>query len=1571
MRFRTKFSSLHHVFETIVSISKVSPHNSELYLHAILRAAVEGHHPDLQTQSQQADRTDQPGNQAENTESGLATGIVNTAMIKGYDEEAQIDSLSLTSYLSSSECSSVNNVCAFLAPPEPVPTGKEDIHIGTFRGIDVYFNPDCSLSSGEDYHLLQTDSDTESDDVADAELAAKFKLVKSVNSEPVVKTQLTKIEEFAENQNKNNGKKGKVHEQCYADVARSTKEINRLKNKRKEGYKSRTRSKGKVIGKNIKSSKDIEHIPNTKDPGQAKIDNPTPAEAREAGIPSAPSETSSVSEVVKVEKPEYVVSLPALQSSNRSKNLLWTDLGDRTHRLQGKAYFDSKPKDPPLQLNGVFREQTIHDKFLDQDSTGVIVKVLPRPGPPIEPFFTCTSGTNLKLSGSVKDRMRLHALSIVQHAINTRYMYDRTNTFRKLETEWKRFENNYPGMKVHVAEIMDEEWFREKMVTLGVSLTDSWYTVTKARLAAYYGDRGSNLAYHIKVANTKLVAVLIAKAALPQLVALILFCYTSYTFPVIFTTMFSAYLLREAIPRLVDEGLEVMSLKNLLDKCVISEGLHMGVTPCSKLFLDKFTYDKELRPFPPMREGATLIIDEVEVRDEKVEIFGCTTEGDMAYPTQSNANLEAALRIRCAFDRPTNEDTERELYVFGKFVIDLMDEIDVSYEEEPRLETYKHLCSKYGKNRADDLMQWFDVALDDRDIWYELFVKAEAYKGKNADNAKPRMIWKPTDKLLVKLGLIWSKISKGLQKHFSKDSNFYYTSGGTPADLGNFAETMSQFVHKYEADVSNWDGSLIKVMLMLEVYFLRNKTVGWDPAILTWVIANYYKRWGKSKDGKLIFKMLDSARMSGSHQTSPMNTLLNIIITLFVLYKEGVRLGEWVEGDFMKVTKVVKGMFMGDDNTVATDLSFDPNRIIGTYKELGMTVVLEEREEMSDVGYCSGYFVPVGQHLLYQNMPFKILTNIGVNHGKHPTKLHKSLLYGQAKGLLTSGGAMPVLGDLLRAIVEDAESKNIKIRVDNRAENPYRITGGCVYEPTVETYQWFSDKYCIPLADVYLLSESVRNMTLDMFPCTLQSPLLSRGLAVDLSGGLRLYNVNLTAENIHDTIYSIPYEEEVEKLKGAETMYQAIQNAIKFGKEEVSLGHPSSHIGLHVYFTALSFLKLDWGVQAHRNYNAGVLNIIAEREYSKARGRNIKFRTPCSKKFTASKSKSKPKPPASKPNKQSQKPTKLTSQLSKFFIANLAPMHDSAIGAKIPDSTTLKSIAFPLVQDQVITIDANGYGMAVLRCDGTNMFCTPDAISSIGVATWLAGGALTGLTTVFSESPAAGDCPAYRAVAGGVRISCEAKADDVAGTIHIGHFPDFVATNNTDPLATSYWPNARNDITHISDSTTLSSLKVWEDPHDIIFKMVDTIHPYKYWTQLTYNSGVGFKGNRVVDSWANIVVYIEGAVPGVTYNLKQVVHIECLSNATDPTHVKATASVASPSMLTSIATIAPKVSVVKSSDANKQANTLIKQAIAGFTGVNSDAMDVGIDFAVSVAPKVFNAISPYLDDFAGLLDSIF
>lgn len=631
-------------------------------------------------------------------------------------------------------------------------------------------------------------------------------------------------------------------------------------------------------------------------------------------------------------------------------------------------------------------------------------------------------------------------------------------------------------------------------------------------------------------------------------------------------TLASGFSLPAAATTLFNHGKYVMNMIREPDREIQRQMLanvnptnKFTIKPLNKAALRKLPGSELLKPLPPIWDEVKFDFDEQLATiktDQRVDSFGTITNAPIAYMNGDDECVALALRHRHAFTRDVDEQAEKELFEFGVEVMrEMFDNITLNNND-----AHKFLLHTYGTKRGERLWKLCNEPLTMRDLRIEYFMKLEAYLGKTENDAKPRPISNRSDKLPAHFGVDFSDLGKQLANfYFNRDGNVFYATKCTPDDVGAFGQEIdNEMSFIYEADASSWDGSLPPVMARLEEHFLRNYTSGWQQDI-DFLLDNWGHNFGTSKS-KAVKYSCDHGRNSGDLWTSSLNSLLNVIITM------------WVND--LKWCDSFKMLVLGDDNVVGLSKPFDAEHIIAQYARLGMTLELVPRESILDATFCSGRFWMVNGRIRWGSNPFRILSKLGLNHHNHKPVVWKGLLYGMAKSMLPIAGHIPVVGALFRRISQLSAEAGIKPRRSKADVNPYRIQGGVVIWPGNDTYAQFCRIYDCDLATVMAVEQAFSTLTLDDFPLYLTGPFFDHGVSVDIG-----VECEVTPFEIDDC--SVEYFEEVDKLNSPYPLVKAFQH----GMDEVELGGNWFAPLAHMLLTIISSMSLTTGVMLHQQFN--------------------------------------------------------------------------------------------------------------------------------------------------------------------------------------------------------------------------------------------------------------------------------------------------------------------------------------------------------------------------------------------------
>ncbi len=606
----------------------------------------------------------------------------------------------------------------------------------------------------------------------------------------------------------------------------------------------------------------------------------------------------------------------------------------------------------------------------------------------------------------------------------------------------------------------------------------------------------------------------------------------------------------------------------------------VGMIPCSKLILEHTIASLD-RPMNSINKVVDYDSTDERTDHKTTDIYGATIDYPCIYPSNKVQNMDVGLSTRMGFSPTPGQ--ERAL----DEVIDVMHELDKEFGVIQINDTgfQQFLRSQYGPKRFDDLMELRDSTIEARDYTTSMHIKNEIYVGKEYDNFRPRMIWGVNEKFTAKYGNLVHKITEHMKDKWHVNHHNYFVCGATPDQLGEFVDRESK-KHKYMVmwDSSAFSGHLYQKIVREENSFFGN--IDGMPSDYKYHMdkldSNGLK--GKYKKGSEFLRVfLKHGGPDGKLTTCARNTRWNIAMI------------RWLLGDITENTAV---MALGDDGVAFTDNV--PRDLEAKAKSIGFDVEFKVVQEADELEFCSGFFVTVGGRLRYVNKPMRCLMKFGVNYNNHPPKLWNRLLYGIAKGMLPTAGHSPVFGAMLRAIINDAERLGLKPYYDLKHMNPYRVQGGVVMEPDMDTYDWFAKKYQIsPELLIEIDRWMLENITLEAFPAYFDGEVIRQMAKLETASleqefaDAEMRNEFLRPTAITSLLLSrSPVVEELEKLSqavgddGRVQLFKLLKVAWEFGKDEDEMAGTNSHKWLHMLFSFVTFLNFDKGVALHANYNA-------------------------------------------------------------------------------------------------------------------------------------------------------------------------------------------------------------------------------------------------------------------------------------------------------------------------------------------------------------------------------------------------
>jgi hypothetical protein len=1126
--------------------------------------------------------------------------------------------------------------------------------------------------------------------------------------------------------------------------------------------------------------------------------------------------------------------------------------------------------------------------------------------------------------GGTKDIVRGVALGLVSQVFNG-YVHDMVKLTAMLAGRYKQSFRAYPFLIRHCEEVLNEPWVLNQATVMLQARAEGYNERAHVRFASYCSFRGMDVDKELERIENR-VRNLINWRWL-RLCEYTTFCQNHGGTLCNPTNQFkiSTIVYREA-----------------LAECEHSMPLDLLFVPCAKVLLTKSnSYPHKL---PPVADDVSLSWDGCEVKhgDEDVDCFGLFTDVDMIIPRNNNETVYNALRHRMAKKVTFDKATMKRFTRFSKNL--LRDKFGGKIQVETavtRQQFFDYCQPRYGESKTLRLWKLRGEPLTGKDAVATLIMKTEAYF-KDDDSLRERMIWSRSEKFLSKFLVHFARVGCELKKIMNVNSNVYYAAGGTPWEWGSFADKL--YGHICESDVSGWDGSMNNLMLKLELWFTKNVVEGLpDNEDWQFLFKNWDNVSGQSKDGSVKYSAR-RGRRSGDPWTSMYNSLIHYCVAAFV-------------ADELKM-EMHHLMMNGDDGVVSYSVPINVEAITRVYQAIGMKVTVIPRTSMDEATFCSGIFWKMHRGYKWGNLGFKQLSKTGVNYNKHPAHLHQSLLHGTAKGLLPTCGHIPIIGEIYRALARSAEEMNIAPRKESRGMNPTRCQGGTVDYPDNETYDQFSAMYGIPVCIILMMEEYIRDhVHICNSPMRVEGSIIDTGVSIDLGRARKLVsNAGLHGQAAEDHISDlaievIPFQEELEKMSIArKTGRNLLEVAREFGEEEVALGGNPLAPQLHMLFSSMSHIDLNLGTSVHRAWNHMCRDMALVQN-----GNQPPLLRPCAKKVIKKKRPKSRKPFMPEESKGG--------DLDKYYIANVAPFAEEAIGAKIPDWYNYPSGAYAVKETFTLTADANGQAAVAFSPEPRRMRVDPFSITA-GEILWHDSGAA--VLTGCSQSG-----PEYytlcRTVAAGLRFSTEENEDNVSGRIWMANLPDMLA-DTVDAVEHNvlYYPNnvAEFQLAHTKTDLLHSEL-LKKGYFTVPFPFLD-VGAQLYQRKGRLNDGQHAdaldRANRHTSGQSIWVIMIDGFLESTSIEIEWISHQEVIMNATNPSYFPVgPAKPHKPALSMAVAEFHSKV---RPTFGKPSTSTVVNRSLKD---IGLSALQVTGDLVLRSAKAVGRAAIPFLEEAGAAL----
>jgi len=223
----------------------------------------------------------------------------------------------------------------------------------------------------------------------------------------------------------------------------------------------------------------------------------------------------------------------------------------------------------------------------------------------------------------------------------------------------------------------------------------------------------------------------------------------------------------------------------------------------------------------------------------------------------------------------------------------------------------------------------------------------------------------------------------------------------------------------------------------------------------------------------------------------------------------------------------------------------------------------------------------------------------------------------------------------------------------------------------------------------------------------------------------------------------------------------------------------------------------------------------------------------------------------------------------KFLLAQADPFEPKCLGAKIPDSNTVPSVAAPLTELYSLTTTAAGDGKCVAFLPSVNSSIIASTAASSTSWTWATFASGTGVSNWTKVTDFRATFEASRPVAHGIRITCNNAPTTTTGYVHVA--VAFEAYNNV-----TTWPFA-TDIAGLSGYSwykrvTLASLT--QSPLTVINKYCDeTAFRYSGADTAGVSNATPMEFH-IPYSWGAILIAVEGAATTTPIQCEMILHSE-------------------------------------------------------------------------------------------------
>jgi hypothetical protein len=229
------------------------------------------------------------------------------------------------------------------------------------------------------------------------------------------------------------------------------------------------------------------------------------------------------------------------------------------------------------------------------------------------------------------------------------------------------------------------------------------------------------------------------------------------------------------------------------------------------------------------------------------------------------------------------------------------------------------------------------------------------------------------------LSSMWSFIDAGMDAIHTLTGITYYSTGHNKVSIGRWMDKQLRKLRPrfYETDYERFDASTIDALMALEacVYlFLHPDDSEFEEWLSTQLDTNgtlSIKAGSKDPQWQKVVYFCRGTRKSGDQNTSVGNTIVNILVQLYVLSVTTFT-GPMTVFDALN-NGTLDLLVLGDDTVICIDgIEIPQQAYVTKIRELGLVIKLIQKSQYN-VTFCSSYFVPavvdgLETHILTQKL---------------------------------------------------------------------------------------------------------------------------------------------------------------------------------------------------------------------------------------------------------------------------------------------------------------------------------------------------------------------------------------------------------------------------------------------------------------------------------------------------------------------------------------------------------------------------------------------------------------------------